>query len=107
MNTGVGWPPRGDRPDPGIEPVSLTSPALAGGFFTASANLESVSSVAELSDSCDPMDCSTPGLPVRHQHRHFGSPLLKILFKREFKAFQQNMLESALSGETNSHLEGY
>ena len=51
MNTGVGWPPRGDRPDPGIEPVSLTSPALASGFFTASANLESVSSVTELSDS--------------------------------------------------------
>ena len=23
----------GDFPDPGIEPVSLTSPALAGGFF--------------------------------------------------------------------------
>ena len=24
-------------PDPGIEPMSLTSPALAGGFFTTSA----------------------------------------------------------------------
>ena len=29
-------PPR-DLPHPGIEPVSLTSPALAGGFFTTSA----------------------------------------------------------------------
>ena len=28
--------PPGDLPDPGIEPVSLTSPALAGGFFTSS-----------------------------------------------------------------------
>ena len=27
-------PPPGDFPDSGIEPVSLTSPALAGGFFT-------------------------------------------------------------------------
>ena len=27
----------GDLPDPGIKPVSLTSPALAGGFFTTSA----------------------------------------------------------------------
>ena len=27
-------PPPGDLPDPGIEPASLTSPALAGGFFT-------------------------------------------------------------------------
>ena len=36
---GVGWPcpPPGDLPDPGIEPLSLTSPALAGGVFTTSA----------------------------------------------------------------------
>ena len=27
-------PPPGDLPDSGTEPVSLTSPALAGGFFT-------------------------------------------------------------------------
>ena len=27
-------PTPGDLPDPGIEPASLTSPALAGGFFT-------------------------------------------------------------------------
>ena len=30
-------PPPGDLPDPGMEPVSLTSPALAGEFFTTSA----------------------------------------------------------------------
>ena len=34
-------PPPRDHPDPGIEPVSLTSPALAGGFFTTSATWES------------------------------------------------------------------
>ena len=33
-------PPPGDLPDPGIEPVSLKSPALAGGFFTTSATWE-------------------------------------------------------------------
>ena len=33
----VAMPSAGDLPDPGIEPTSLTSPALAGGFFTASA----------------------------------------------------------------------
>ena len=27
-------PPPGDLPNPGIEPVSPASPALAGGFFT-------------------------------------------------------------------------
>ena len=34
---GLPCPPPGDLPDPGIEPPSLTSPALAGGFFTTSA----------------------------------------------------------------------
>ena len=33
-------PPAGDLPDPGIEPVSLTSPALADGFFAISATWE-------------------------------------------------------------------
>ena len=31
------FPTPGDLPNPGIEPVSLASPALAGGFFTTSA----------------------------------------------------------------------
>ena len=30
----------GDLPDPGIEPESLASPVLAGGFFTTSATWE-------------------------------------------------------------------
>ena len=33
-------PPLGDLPDPGMETVSLTSPALAGGFFTTSTTRE-------------------------------------------------------------------
>ena len=40
---GVGgalYPPLVGLPDPGIEPVSLMSPALGGGFFTASATWE-------------------------------------------------------------------
>ena len=32
--SGLPSPPPGDLPDPGIEPSSLKSPALAGGFFT-------------------------------------------------------------------------
>ena len=38
--TGSPYPPPGDRPNPGIKPVSLMSPALAGGFFTTSATWE-------------------------------------------------------------------
>ena len=34
---GLPCPPPGDLPDPGIEPASPESLALAGGFFTASA----------------------------------------------------------------------
>ena len=35
-------PPPGDLPDPGIEPASLTLPALADGFFTTSATWEAL-----------------------------------------------------------------
>ena len=34
------FPPPGDLPDLGIEPMSLISPALAGGFFTTSTTWE-------------------------------------------------------------------
>ena len=34
--------PPGDLPDPGIEPPSLMSPALVGGFFATSATWEAV-----------------------------------------------------------------
>ena len=35
--SGFPCPPPGDLPNPGIRPISLMSPALAGGLFTASA----------------------------------------------------------------------
>ena len=39
--SGLPCPPPGEElPDPGIEPMSLTSPALAGRFFTTSATWE-------------------------------------------------------------------
>ena len=38
--TGLPCPSPGDLPDPGIEPSSLSSPALAGGFFTTSTTWE-------------------------------------------------------------------
>ena len=31
---GLPFPPPGDLPNPGTEPMSLESPALAGGYFT-------------------------------------------------------------------------
>ena len=38
--SGLPFPSPRDFPDPGIEPMSLESPALAGGFFTTSATWE-------------------------------------------------------------------
>ena len=38
--SGLPYPPPGDLPDPGIEPVSLTSLSLTGEFFTTSATWE-------------------------------------------------------------------
>ena len=38
--SGLPCPPPGDLPEPGMEPESLMSPALAGRFFTASTTWE-------------------------------------------------------------------
>ena len=38
--SGLPCPPLGDLPNPGIKPMSLTSPALAGRFFTTSTTLK-------------------------------------------------------------------
>ena len=38
--TGLPFPSPGDLPNPGIEPASLMSPALASEFFTTSATWE-------------------------------------------------------------------
>ena len=41
-------PPPGDLPEPGIEPASLKSPALADRFFTSSATWEAPVTVTEV-----------------------------------------------------------
>ena len=40
--SGFPRPPPGDLPAPGIEPMSLTSPALVGWFFTTSTSWEAL-----------------------------------------------------------------
>ena len=70
--------PPGDLHDSGIEPTSLMSPAVLGRFFITSATQEAhtlyqFSSVQSLIcvQLCDPMNQSSPGLPVRHQLPEF------------------------------------
>ena len=67
--SGLPRPPPGDLLHPGIEPASLTSPALAGRFFTSCTTWEApvvlccCCSVNHLCPTlCDPMDCSIPHL---------------------------------------------
>ena len=68
---GLPCPPPGDLPNPEITPASLTSPALAGGFFTTTATWEAPKYPAAAAKSlqpcptlCDPRDSSPTGSPV-------------------------------------------
>ena len=60
--SGLPCPPPGDLPDPGIEPVSLMSPALVDGFFTTSATREACWEAAEWARSFAPSPA--PCLPL-------------------------------------------
>ena len=46
--SGLPCPPPGDLLHPGIKPVSLISPTLAGGFFTISATWEAPSNIVQI-----------------------------------------------------------
>ena len=50
--SGLPSPPPGDLPHPGMESVSLRSPALAGRFFTTSSHLESPMLCMEPNNLC-------------------------------------------------------
>ena len=50
--------PPGDLPDPGIEPESLMSPALAGGFFTTCATWEAQGKFSSAQFGCSVMSDS-------------------------------------------------
>ena len=92
--SGLPFPPPEDLPHPGTEPMSPASPALQAGSLSLShvgspcflinklgvrraALLGSISSVQFISVAqlcptlCNPMNCSTPGLPVHHQLPEF------------------------------------
>ena len=77
--SGLPCPALGDLTDPGIRPLSLMSSALSSGFFTTSTTWKAplyiqyhIRSVAQSCLTlCDPMNHSTPGLPVHHQLPEF------------------------------------
>ena len=48
--SGLPFPPPGDLLNPGIEPTFLTSPSLAGGFFTTTTTWEALSYIRSLNN---------------------------------------------------------
>ena len=63
---GLPCPTPGDLPYPGTEPCSLTSPALADGFFTTSASWEGP--VGGAAESPRPPACLSKHSPTHSQH---------------------------------------
>ena len=85
---GLPCPPPGDLPHPGIEPASLTSSALAGGFFTTSTTWKAhrFESRSVMSDSLRPHGPYSPwNSPV--QNTGVGS---LSLFQRIFRIQELN-----------------
>ena len=68
--SGLPFPSPGDLPDPGTEPVSLTSPSLAGGFFTTCATWEALS--PSLNPSLSPHHPFLPSQPHPSTPRWFS-----------------------------------
>ena len=74
--SGLPFPPLGDLPHPGIEPRSPVSPALPADspllshWGSQSVQFSSVQSPSPVR-LCDPMNRSTPGLPVHRQLPEF------------------------------------
>ena len=64
--SGVPFPSPGDLPDPGIEPKSLMSPALACDFFTTSATWEAIYVYVHMHVNITFYEILTNGFPQRN-----------------------------------------
>ena len=74
--SGLPCPPPGDFSHPGIKPASLTSPALAGVFFTTSTTWES--------PYCITLLILASSLSVTSQHKMAaGAPAITCIFDQE------------------------
>ena len=75
--SGLPCPPPGDLPNPGFKPATLASPALQADSLLLSHRgspnplFSSVQFTQSCTTLCDPMNHSTPGLPVHHQLPEF------------------------------------
>ena len=82
--SGLPCPPPGDLPNPGIEPASLASPALAGRFFITNTTWENPKR-----ERGEWKVCLIP-VPDHHplDNRSFPEYINKITFKGECKSLE-------------------
>ena len=73
--SGLAFPSPGDLPDPGIEPMSLMSPTLAGRYFTTLPPWEATPSYG-LANSMSSI------FSVHPECNHFSPPLLPVLWSQ-------------------------
>ena len=66
-------PPPEDLPDPGTEPISLKSPALAGRFFTTGTTWEDLDAGKTLLDETTEMSPGVAKCPVRKKEGNHPS----------------------------------
>ena len=97
--SGLPCPSPGDLPDPGIKPMSLMSPALAGGFFTTSATWE-----ASILGHASHFICLTLGTTLCYPHQavtlSLSSGVNLLFFPPQPDSF--NSIATEAEGKTGS-----
>ena len=98
--SGLPFPPPGDLPSPGTEPMSLTSPALAGGFFTTSATWESQVAPSAIAGPSFP-----PGRREKNTRLHVVSEETKNMEQVRWKCISR--LRPQRSQQAHSYIREY
>ena len=98
--SGLPRPSPGELPDPGIEPMSLMSPALAGGFFTTSTTWEAHSHLDHRADEHGikfPVSLTTTALRPRQKWPLSWTPCFK-------GPYISNLLKNMIASPTDAEL---
>ena len=82
--SGLPFPPPGDLPDPGIEPVSLASSALAGGVLTT-----------------EPP--GKPGLPIIPAYKHYRQIEVYYVSVTNFNLLEIHSVNKTVSTASSRH----
>ena len=123
--SGLPFPPPGDLPDPGMEPLSLRAPAVAGGFFTTTATWEALGESCILPilqlwwlsilgacpkmalDMRGPLDCCLPGGLSAQQCPLICDLWLLLLLHNNFILFGKQHVVTGTSETAAKHQDKY